>query len=270
MHSESTLSPLALITGASSEIGLAIAKQFAAHGYDLLITGNGAIIHAVAEELRDEGVNVDVSEVDLADEEGVDELMMQVHSDGRSVSALAINAEVGEGGAFVESFWNIEKDALMLNLVSTVHLTKQIAKDMLRRKKGRILFTASLAPGGKNQYEAVYSATKAFLYSFSESLHEEFKGRGVVVTALMPGPSHSTFFHPSGFQAGEVIMREKFKLSSSELAEQGFNALMRGEENVIAAAIKAKIEGSLNRILPKSFKSFRNQSNLENPSSHRH
>jgi NAD(P)-dependent dehydrogenase (short-subunit alcohol dehydrogenase family) len=138
-------------------------------------------------------------------------------------------------------------------VTSSVHLAKRVVRDMVTRKKGKILFTSSTAGTMPAPFEAVYGALKAFLLSFSEALRNELEDSGVTVTALMPGATEPNFFRRAGMQDTKVGTAEKD--GAADVARDGYEALMAGEDKVIAGSFKNKMEGGLGaRILPASVK----------------
>ena len=136
------MNPYAVITGASNGIGLELAKQFAQNGYDLLICSQSDAIHTAAMALRSLGASVDVVQADLAHFDGVEKLVASIT---RTVDAVAINAGVGVGGDFTKTDLQEELSMISLNVTSTVHLAKRLVPDMVARKQGKVLFTASIA-----------------------------------------------------------------------------------------------------------------------------
>lgn len=145
-----------------------------------------------------------------------------------------------------------ELKLIQLNVTSTVHLTKRVVADMVARGKGRILITSSIAAVMPSPFEAVYGASKAFDLSFASSLREEVKDAGVTVTALMPGPTDTNFFRRAGMEDTKAGTESKDENEPAEVARQGFEALMRGDERVIAASLKTKLQGAAARFLPES------------------
>jgi hypothetical protein len=136
--------------------------------------------------------------------------------------------------------------------VSSVHLAKRVVKDMVERGNGRILFTSSIAALMPGAFEAVYSASKAFLHSFSEALRNELKDTGVTVTALMPGPTNTNFFHRADMDDTKVGASKKD--NPAEVAKQGFDALMAGKDDLIAGSLKTKLQGTVTKVLPETVK----------------
>jgi short-subunit dehydrogenase len=251
---ESKNRPFAVVTGASSGIGYELAKQFAQHGFDLLVTAEDDGIAKAASDIGTAGTSVKSVQVDLAKFEGVEKLYSTIQSFDRPVDAIAINAGVGVGGDFArKTKLEDELNLISLNVTSSVHLAKRVVRDMVTRKKGRILFTSSIAGTMPAPFEAVYGASKAFLLSFSEALRNELEDTGVTVTALMPGATETNFFRRAGMENTKVGAAEKD--SAADVARDGYEALMAGEDKVIAGSFKNKVEGGLGaRILPETVK----------------
>jgi short-subunit dehydrogenase len=135
----------AVVTGASSGIGYELAKQFAQNGFDLLIAAASEAIQEAARNLESLGAQVVPVQVNLAEHEGTHQLISAIQDAGRPVDAIAINAGVGVSGRFIETDLKEEMDMVRLNVMSVLHLTKYIAKDMAARRSGRILITSSIA-----------------------------------------------------------------------------------------------------------------------------
>jgi len=163
----------AIVTGASSGIGLSLAKELAARGYDLAICSSGERLQEAAEELRSQGARVTEILADLATHDGVKQFWDQVQSLRRNIDVACINAGVGVGGLFAKTDLDAELNMVYLNCVGTVQLAKYVVQDMLSRNEGRILFTSSIAGEMVAPREAVYAATKAFGLSFAHSLRYE-------------------------------------------------------------------------------------------------
>lgn len=249
---------LALITGASSGIGLELARRFAEHGYDLMIAADDSGIHDAAQKLGRSGVNIRPIQVDLRTGKGVEELYRQVSTEGRPLDAAALNAGVGLGGAFLDSTVQDALALIDLNVRSTVHLAKLVLPDMVRRNSGKVLFTSSIASTMPGSYQAVYNASKSFIQSLSEALHDELRDTGVTVTALMPGPTDTNFFRRAGM-AGTRMGRMSRKDDPAEVAREGFDALMDGDRKVVAESMLTKAMGISNRLLPDSVKAVANR-----------
>jgi len=239
---------LAVVTGASSGIGLELARQFANDGFDVLVAAEDDGIEAVARELGAEAV-----QIDLATPAGVEELHRRITATGRPLAAAALNAGIGAGGAFA-SDTELEQELRLvdLNVRSTVHLAKYVVRDMVARDQGRILFTSSIASTMPGAFQAVYNASKSFVQSFALALRNELKDTGVTVTALMPGPTETEFFERADMLDTKVGAEDKD--DPADVARQGYEALMAGKERVVAASLKTKLMGRGSRLMPDSVK----------------
>ena len=244
--------PLAVVTGASSGIGYELAKQFAKNGFDLLVTSTGEQIETVAEALQQLGAAVTTVQADLATYDGVETLYQRIQAAGKPVDAIAINAGVGVGGAFIETDLQAELNIIELNIASSVHLAKRIVPDMVARHQGRILFTSSIASQMPGPFQAVYAASKAFVHSFSQALRNELKDSGVTVTALMPGSTDTNFFDRAEMKDTKVNKLPKD--DPTEVARMGFEALMDGKDSVLAESLLTKVAGTVSKILPDPLK----------------
>jgi uncharacterized protein len=242
--------PLAVVTGASSGIGLELAKQFASNGYDLLVAAEDAELSGAAQELEGLGAEVEAVQVDLATEPGVEELERRIDAAGRPVDAVALNAGLGAGGEFANGTrLEDELKIVDLNVRSTVHLAKHVVEDMAARGEGRILFTSSIASTMPGTYQAVYNASKSFVQSFALALREELKDTGITVTSLMPGPTETEFFERAEMLDTRVGASDK-KDDPADVAREGFEALMAGKERAVSASLSTKLQGRGSRVLP--------------------
>jgi uncharacterized protein len=240
--------PLALVTGASSGIGLSLAKQFAEHGHDLVVVADDDAIGAAAESLRATGCTVTAVQVDLATAEGVQQLYDEAAGAG-SVAAAALNAGVGVGGRFTETDLDRDLGLVDLNCRSTVHLAKLLARDMVREGRGRLLFTASIAATMPGPYHATYAASKAFVHSFAEAIRVELADTGVTVTSLMPGPTDTDFFERADMLDTRLGTMHG-KDDPDDVARDGFEALMAGRDHVVAGSVKNKVQTAMAGVTP--------------------
>ncbi len=243
--------PLAVVTGASNGIGYELAKQFAENGFDLLVTATDAKIDEAAPAFEQFGAKVETVQADLAKYEGVEKLYQAIQATGRPVEAIAINAGVGVGGKFTDTDLQEEINLIDLNITSSVHLAKHMVKHMVQRRKGRILFTSSIAALMPGPYEAVYAASKAFLRSFSQALRQELKDTGVTVTALLPGPTDTNFFHRADMDDTKAAASKKD--DPAQVAMQGFEALMAGRDELVAG-MGNKVQAAVIQALPEPAK----------------
>jgi short-subunit dehydrogenase len=243
---------LAVITGASSGIGLELARQFAEHGFDLVVAAEDDELAAAADDLQGAGVTVKPLRVDLATDEGVEELARLIRDAGRPVDALALNAGIGAGGPFVETDLGDELKLIDLNVRSVVHLAKHVVGDMSERGQGRVLITSSIASTMPGSFQAVYNASKSFVQSFALALREELKDTGVTVTTLMPGPTDTEFFERADMLDTRVGAGDKD--DPADVARDGFEALMAGDERVVSASFSTKAQARTGHLLPDSAK----------------
>lgn len=244
--------PLAVVTGASRGIGIELARQFADHGFDLLINAEDARIDDAARQLDGNDVDVQPVRADLRTYEGVEHLYEAIAATGRPVSAAALNAGVGEGGAFVETDLADELAIIDLNITSTVHLAKRLLRDMVARDEGRMLFTSSIASTMPGPFQAVYNASKAFVQSFAEALQDELRNTDVTITLLMPGPTETDFFRRADMLDTRVGQHEKD--DPVRVAAQGFEALMNGRDKLVAGSLSTRAQGVANAALPDKLK----------------
>ena len=220
---------LAVITGASTGIGLALAKCCANDGFDLVIAADEPEIHEAAEELRAIGVEVDPIEVDLSTIEGVNSVLEAI--EGRAVDVLLANAGHGLGGAFLEQDFDDARHVFDTNVTGTIYLVHKIGRDMQSRGQGRILFTGSIAGFTPGTFNAVYNATKAFIDSFSFALRNELKDTGVTVTCLMPGATETEFFERANMEDTKIGRSKKD--DPFDVAKAGYEAMMNGDGDIV-------------------------------------
>ena len=216
----------ALITGASSGIGAALAKQFAAKGYGLVLTARReSRLDELAGELRKAyGSTVDIIGADLASTAGVQSVLGGVHDLGRPIEILVNNAGVAATGSFQATDPATASDIVNVNVRALTELTHGLLPGMLERASGRILNVASIASFAAVPGMATYSASKAYVLAFSEALSEELKGTGVTVTALCPGLTQTEMV--GALDADRV---PPFAMASAEsVARAGVDACLRG------------------------------------------
>ena len=235
----------AIVTGASSGIGYELAAICAKDGFDLLIAADMPEIHAVANTLRAEGVNVEAVQTDLATIDGVDRLIDAAR--GRPVDALLANAGHGLGRAFLDQDFSEVRHVIDTNITGTVYLAQQIGRRMRARNEGRILFTGSIAGFMPGTYQAVYNGTKSFINSFSFALRAELKDTNVTVTCLMPGATETDFFERADMLDTKVGTEEKD--DPKDVARVGYDAMMRGDGDVVAGW-KNKLQTTLANVTP--------------------
>ena len=225
----------ALVTGASTGIGLEFARQLAADGYSLVIVARERErLAAVARELRSQyGVAVKDYATDLSEPGAAEALWADLSSAGVSVDILINNAGIGLYGEFQDQSVAALRSMQMINVLALTTLTRLALPGMLARRRGRILNVASVVgyqPGGPRM--AVYYATKSYVLSFSKGLALELEGTGVTVTALSPGVTKSSFEQRSG--ASETLLYSLLPQATAKaVASAGYRGMMRGRRVVI-------------------------------------
>jgi short-subunit dehydrogenase len=240
--------PLAVVTGASTGIGLELAKQAATHGYDLIIAADEPEIETAADMLRGLEADVQSVETDLATLDGVDVLYDAVKRDGRPVAVLMANAGRGLGKGFLDQDFEAAHRVIGTNIVGTVYLVQKIGRDMRDRNAGRILLTGSIAGFMPGSFQAVYNGTKAFINSFSFALRNELKDTDISVTCLMPGATDTRFFERANMLDTKVGQDDS-KDDPADVAKTGFDAMMNGDGDVVSGA-KNKIQSAMANVTP--------------------
>lgn len=234
----------ALITGASSGIGLDLA-QLMAPDFDLIITArNRAELEKLAKELQTaHGNDVHVIPADLAQREARKQIFAEIERRGLSVDILINNAGFGSYGAFAENDPKTSLDMVEVNIAALTALTRLALPGMIQRKSGKIMNVASTAGFQPGPLMAVYYATKAYVIMFSEAIANELKGSGITVTCLCPGATATNF-------AGRANMEESrlFKLGamkSREVAIAGYKGMMAGKGLVIPGFLNKTVAMSV-------------------------
>jgi uncharacterized protein len=237
--------PFAIVTGASSGIGLELAAICAQEGFDLLVAADRPEILAAADQFRGFGAEVTAIEIDLATTAGVDQLLAAAA--GRPVDALLANAGHGLGRAFLDQDFEEVRHVIDTNVTGTVYLVQLVGRAMRSRGQGRILLTGSIAGFMPGTYQAVYNGTKAFVDSFSFALRAELKDTGVTVTCLMPGATETDFFERADMLDTKV--GQGAKDDPADVARVGFDAMMRGDGDVVSGW-KNKLQSAIANVTP--------------------
>ncbi|MBV8686717.1 MAG: SDR family NAD(P)-dependent oxidoreductase [Alphaproteobacteria bacterium] len=219
---------LAIVTGASSGIGLELAKLAARDGFDLVVAADTPLVDASG-QLDGLGVEVSNVEVDLSTWEGVDRLLDA--AGGRPIDALFANAGHGLGRAFLDQDPAEWRHVVDTNVTGTLYLLQKVARSMVARGEGRILITGSIAGHIPGAFQAVYNGSKAFIDSFADALGNELKDSGVTVTCLKPGATDTEFFERADMMDTKVGTMKKD--DPADVARTGYDAMMAGERSVI-------------------------------------
>jgi short-subunit dehydrogenase len=227
---------LAVVTGASSGIGLEIAKLAANDGYDLVVAADTPFVEA-APALGEFDVRVEEVEADLATREGVNQLLSVIND--RPVDVLVANAGHGLGHGFLDQDPDEWQHVIDTDITGTLLLIQPIVRKMVDRGEGRVLITGSVAGHLAGAFQAVYNGSKAFIDSFAAALNEEIKGSGVTVTCLKPGATETNFFHRAELEDTKIGQAKKD--DPADVARTGWEAMKKGEPAVIHG-IKNKLE----------------------------
>jgi short-subunit dehydrogenase len=233
----------ALITGASSGIGLALAREFARNGDSLVIVAPiQAELNQIAREIEEEfDVDVFPLAADLIHEETPAELFYELQRQNLEIDTLVNNAGLGHRGPFAKVPLERDVDIIRLNVEAVVRMTKLFLRPMMERNFGRILNTASVAGFEPGPLLSVYHASKAFVLSFTEALAVELEETGISVTALCPGVTDTDFMTKANM-TGTRMFQKGNVMAPSEVAETAYEALMRGDPLcVVGAANKALV-----------------------------
>ncbi|SHI89327.1 hypothetical protein SAMN02745146_1827 [Hymenobacter daecheongensis DSM 21074] len=235
----------ALITGASSGIGLELARVFAREKCRVvLVARSEKALQQLRQELEQQYViEAVVLPADLSQTAAPQQLFDELQRRHIPVDYLINNAGFGDFGFFAETDWTKEEQMIQLNIGALTHLTKLFLPGMLERRSGRIMQLASTAAFQPGPLMAVYYATKAYVLSFSEALANELQGTGVTVTALCPGPTASGFQDAAALQDSKLVKGKKLP-TAAEVAEYGYQALLRGQT--------VAVHGVLNTLMAQS------------------
>jgi short-subunit dehydrogenase len=226
------LKTVALVTGASAGLGAEFARQLATRGHSLVLAARRQDrIEALASELG----NARAVAIDLSKAGSAAELMDNVQAAGEQVGILVNNAGFGQIGQFAELDAAREREMIDLNCATLTELCRLAAPAMIARKSGGIINVASIAAFQPGPKMALYCATKAFVLSLSEALHEELKPHGVHVSALCPGPTRTEFGDVAGFGGSRLF--ERVAMESPEVVEAGLKGLDRNRAIVIPGLV---------------------------------
>ncbi len=242
----------ALITGASSGIGLELTRLFARDGYDLvLVARSQQQLQQLASELHEKfGITVKVIVKDLSVAGAPDEIFTELQQENVTVDALVNNAGYATYGLFSELDLDNELRMMQVNMVALTHLTKLFLPGVLKNHRGKILNIASTAAFQPGPLMAVYYASKAYVLSFSEALANELRGTGVNVTALCPGPTESGFQKRANMEDSKLFSGRKI-MDAATVARAGYRGLMAGK-TVVIPGIRNRLLVETIRFSPRS------------------
>ncbi len=241
----------ALITGASSGLGLEYAKLFAANKKDLvLVARRKERLDSLANELSAaDGVKVHVIAEDLRDPAAPQRIVDELKRRGVAIEYLVNNAGFGTNGAFAENMAAKELDMVQVNVAALVALTRAFVPEMVRRGRGRVLNIGSTAGFQPGPFMAVYYASKAFVNSFTEALWYELKGTGVTATASCPGATATEFSAVAGSDKSRLF--KMGAMSPAQVAREGYQAMLKGKPIAVHGFRNKVLAGSV-RFSPRS------------------
>ena len=239
------MTPVALVTGASAGLGVEFARQLSKRGHRLVLAARRK---ERLEEMAAELGNARAAAIDLSKPEAVTELIADIEGAGEDVDLLINNAGFGLIGRFAELDAKREREMIDLNVGALTDLCRAVAPRMIARKSGGILNVASTAAFQPGPKMAVYFATKAFVLSLSEALHEELKPHGIKVSCLCPGPTRTEFGEVAGFGGNSLFDRVAMRVD--DVVRQGLNGLDRNRAVVVTGWLN-KLGAASTRFAPR-------------------
>lgn len=229
---------LALVTGASSGIGLELARICQVKGHDLLLVADEPAIH-------DTGLIAQTIEADLATPEGAAKVLDAIG--GREVDILFLNAGTSMGGALLEQDLRTAEHIVHTNIFGTLRLLHPIARQMVARGQGRIMITGSIMGYMPGSWQAIYAATKAFLNSLSVAMTHELKDTGVTLTCLMPGATETRFFERADML--DTAAGQMKKDDPAMVARAGYDATIAGQAQITPGTLN-KLQATAAEVMP--------------------
>jgi len=238
---------IALITGASAGLGAEFARQLSGKGHRLVLAARRKDrLDALVSELG----NARAVEIDLSEPEATAALMRDLEKTGEQVDILVNNAGFGLRGPFAELDAARQREMIDLNCGALTELCRAVAPAMVERRSGAILNVASTAAFQPGPWMGVYFATKAFVLSFTEALHEELKPYGVKVSALCPGPTRTEFGAVAGIQS--LGQFDRLSMEAGPVVRAGLDGLDKNRAVVIPGTTN-RIGAWSTRFAPRSF-----------------
>ena len=235
-----------MITGASAGLGVDFARELSKRGHKLvLVARRKDRLAALAKELG----NARAVAIDLSKPDAADKLMADLAKAGEQVDLLVNNAGFGAIGRFAELDAKRQRQMIDLNVGALMDLCRAVAPEMIGRKSGAILNVASTAAFQPGPKMAVYFATKAFVLSLTEALHEELKGHGIKVSCLCPGPTRTEFGEVAGFGGNGLF--DRVAMNAAEVVETGLEGLEKNKAVVVPGFVNKVTAGS-GRFAPRS------------------
>jgi uncharacterized protein len=236
----------ALITGATSGIGYELAYIHAKQGGNLVLVARSQdkLLQIKNDLEKNYKINAYIIAKDLSHKDSANDVNNEIIKNNITVDYLINNAGFGDFGFFNVNDWGKLEQMINLNITTLTHLTKLFVKDMIKRGNGKILNVASTAAFQPGPTMAVYYATKAYVLSFSEALSNEVKDKGITVTTLCPGPTKSGFQDAASMNESRLV-KGRILATSKEVAEYGYNAMLKGKSVVIPGIINYLMANSV-------------------------
>jgi uncharacterized protein len=242
------MKPIALVTGASSGLGVEFARQLSARGHSLVLAARRKDrIEALANELG----NARAVGIDLSTKDAATKLMADIAANGETVDLLVNNAGFGLIGRFAELDAKRLRQMIDLNVATLTDLCRAVAPGMIERKSGAILNVASTAAFQAGPGIAVYFATKAFVLSLTEALHEELKPHGIKVSCLCPGPTRTEFGEVAGVAGEFARFFDKIAMDATTVVRLGLRGLEKNRAIVVTGALN-KVGAASTRFFPRA------------------
>jgi uncharacterized protein len=240
------LKKVALVTGASAGLGVEFARQLSKRGYALVLAARRK---ERLEELARELGNARVVAIDLSKANAAAKLMVDIEANGETIDLLVNNAGFGLIGRFAELDARRERQMIDLNVRVLTDLCRAVAPGMIERKAGGIINVASTAAFQPGPKMALYFATKAFVLSLTEALHEELKPHGIKVSCLCPGPTRTEFGDVAGFGGNGLF--DKVAMEAPEVVAVGLRGLDKNKA-VVVPGILNKLSANSGRFAPRA------------------
>ena len=239
---------IALITGASAGLGVEFARQLSKRGHALVLAARRK---ERLEELASQLGNARAVAIDLSEADATAKLMRDIEAAGEQVDLLVNNAGFGLIGRFAEADAKRLRQMIDLNVRTLTDLCRAVAPGMIERRSGAILNVASTAAFQPGPNMAVYFATKAFVLSLTEALHEELKPHRIKVSCLCPGPTRTEFGEVAGFRGDFAGLFDKLSMDAATVVGSGLAGLDRNKAVVVTGTLN-KVGATSTRFFPRA------------------
>jgi len=243
----------ALVTGASSGIGLELSRLLAQDHYNLILTArNKSRLNELADEFQSNfGIETITIPLDLTESDAARTLYKEVDTHQITPNILINNAGIASYGSFLESEWSDLHEMIQLNMQALTEITYRFLPEMVQLRSGKIMNVASTASFQPGPLMAVYYATKAYVLSFSEALAEELSEQGISVTSLCPGPTDTKFQQRAGMEQSRLV-NNSLIMDAQTVAQKGYKDLMK-EKRISIPGLSNKIGVFSTRFVPRKW-----------------